>query len=934
MQGGGLTASSGQITLFDFGSGSSPGWGVGGSGAYSFVRNSGSTSSSSTGPSSGPSGASWYFYAETSSPRSNNDLFRLSYDGSACKSAGEVRSITFSYHMYGGSTGTLRLKSGVGTTLWTKSGNQGNSWLTAAVDIGHAAFYFDYNMGSSFTGDTAIGLVKVWCLVPPDLKSSSLEVRTRSTKATAVAAAVCAARDYGRSSEKTGQDDGTAFGPTSSSEASCKVSGGAAEAGFYSIEVKQSDENKGFATVGEEEAKIDLVSGKRYHFELLARISSISPLLAPVHGGIPITVYGSGFGTDPLAIDARLGSTPCIVTQAVVDGFTCDLADGEGQFSSVDDWVWPSERGVRWQWYYWSSLNATQETEHLRLAPHALSHPLFPEDADGEILLPMAQVVRRWSDNFVSRITGWFVAPSTVDYAFFIRADDTALFYLSENETSVRPEKPLVKIDTPLLQWTVEPQSASVSMRGGQRYWFELLCSRSSEYTGYGSPEANLAAATSGQDGYRMGRCDIGVRVHAPASQLPGGVMRGAAFDVQQLVLMTSAVGFTELGLEGCSQWVRLNQTLVLNFGPPPSEDVEQAVKLLLPAVPLIEVVREKLSDDAYLYNITIKTAGSQSLLRARSYGVEWYGVRAKVGGIDVLPITGDMLIAPSLKRRPTLSVRLGNQTTAACGSVDWGAQHVGCFLRFQPRYTVDYQIPDDVLVINATSISVGGMTLERCSMHCEKNNYSYFAVSPLSGITQECGCLREVDTDNIDKYEAVAKEKCSAECTSDAQQLCGGRSTSLGERYASVYKASEPDRSLHYEFSSATPEPQKPCRLDFWSPSYRVTGTFPKHAVAGDPVFVLVSGVNESVTPVDRLNEGLTICGYSCHMPEVERAALLANFSTGPWKEDIPMGVYDAVPLLCRMPECEAGRSQVLAFFFFPLSSPSPRNHSFSLPT
>jgi hypothetical protein len=60
-------------------------------------------------------------------------------------------------------------------------------------------------------------------------------------------------------------------------------------------------------------------------------------------------------------------------------------------------------------------------------------------------------------------------------------------------------------------------------MQAGERYWFELLCSRSSEYTGFGTPENDLAAATSGQDGYRMGRCDIGVRVHSPAANLPSG---------------------------------------------------------------------------------------------------------------------------------------------------------------------------------------------------------------------------------------------------------------------------------------------------------------------------------------------------------------------------------------------------------------------------
>ena len=58
-------------------------------------------------------------------------------------------------------------------------------------------------------------------------------------------------------------------------------------------------------------------------------------------------------------------------------------------------------------------------------------------------------------------------------------------------------------------------------------------------------------AATGGQDGYRMGRCDLGVRVHAPSAGLPSGAVKGGAFEVQQLTLLSSEVGFTELGLGG-----------------------------------------------------------------------------------------------------------------------------------------------------------------------------------------------------------------------------------------------------------------------------------------------------------------------------------------------------------------------------------------------
>ena len=566
--------------------------------------------------------------------------------------------------------------------------------------------------------------------------ASTLEVHLQPTAANGQPTAQCAMRNYNRGDgASSSQDDGSRLGPSSDSEASCQVSAGINErgtAGFYSVAVRQTQDNRGYAQLNDADANVDLVSGRRYHFEVSARISSISPALAPVHGGIPVTVRGTGFGTDPLAIDARLGGAPCPIVSTMVGGFICNLADGQDQFASVDDWEWQSERGARWQWYYQSSLHL--DTLSLDAA---MAHASFPDGADGEMLTPTAQVVRRWNDNFISRLSGWFVAPSTVEYAFFVRADDTAFFYLNtEGTEAVRPASPLVSLTAPVLQWPADPQSERVALVGGRRYWFELLCARSSEYTGYGSPEEDLAAATGGQDGYRMGRCDFGARVHAPAESLPGGQVKGAAFEIHEIVLMSSLVGFTELGLEGCSQWVTINQTSYGN-APPTGDDVEAAVRRLLPAAPTVVVERARLSDDAYKYTVTIRSAGTQGLLRARSYGVEWSAVRAKIGGIDVLPMTGDMLIAPALRRRPTVTVRLGNQTNAACGTADWDARRIGCYLRFQPRFTTDYSNPDEILSMNETVVSVGGMTLERCSVHCERLGYPYLAVSKLSGITQ-----------------------------------------------------------------------------------------------------------------------------------------------------------------------------------------------------
>ena len=709
-------------------------------------------------------------------------------------------------------------------------------------------------------------------------------------------------------------DQGLMAGPASDTEASCKISAGmgdVASAGFYSASVKQSGGNQGFAAVDDSELPVDFRSGKRYHFELTARISSVSPTLAPQHGGIPITVRGSGFGGSAAAIEATLGESACEVRTVIPrEGFICWLPDRRDQFASVAAWEFESERGARWQWYYEATLGT--KTLH----PDVLAHASFPDNADGELILPIAQTVRRWNDNFVSRVSGWFAPPATVEYSFFARADDTALFYLNEGgAAAVRPSAPLINISTPLLQWSVEPQTQPIQMEAGKRYWYELLCSRSSEYTGFGTPEVDLNAATNSQDGYRMGRCDIGVRVHAPAANLPSGSVKGGAFELQQLLLLSSATGFTELGLGDCSQWVRINQTR--NDGKPPAtSDVEEAVKKLLPSVPHLIVTSERRSDHAFVYNVTYASAGTQGLLKARNYGIEWTAARLKPGGVDVRPVTGDMLIAPSIKRRPTVAVRVGNRTSAACGVADWEARRVGCFLRHQPRYTTSYANPDDVLVMNATVLSIGGMTLERCSIHCEQKGYAYFGVSQESGITQECGCLADVNTDDTDKFEPVLADACNAECASDAAQICGGRSVSLGERYASVYKTEDTSRSLHYAFAGATPEPQRNCRLDFWLPTVQIAGVFPVDAMAGDALFMLVLGYNR--TTMGGSSSKLTVCGRECRDADFtaeERAGLLSNFSNGPWAGDIPLGIYEAETFLCRMPECEAGEAEALLY-------------------
>ena len=109
-----------------------------------------------------------YVYAETSSSRKQGDLFTLTYDGSACSNIGlSVSTVTFHYHMYGASMGKLRVTNAAGKTVGSLSGDQGNSWQAATVEVYSPSFAFEYTRGSSYTGDAAVALVYVSCGAGP-----------------------------------------------------------------------------------------------------------------------------------------------------------------------------------------------------------------------------------------------------------------------------------------------------------------------------------------------------------------------------------------------------------------------------------------------------------------------------------------------------------------------------------------------------------------------------------------------------------------------------------------------------------------------------------------------------------------------------------------------------------------------------------------------
>ncbi len=133
---------------------------------FDWTLKSGSTPSSGTGP-SGAAEGTYYIYVESSSP---NYSYKRTILNSPCFDLSGMVSatISFKYHMYGDASkmGSLKLELSTDngqswTTVWSKSGNQGNAWYTANVDVSSYAgqvvkLRFNGLTGSTWKGDMAV----------------------------------------------------------------------------------------------------------------------------------------------------------------------------------------------------------------------------------------------------------------------------------------------------------------------------------------------------------------------------------------------------------------------------------------------------------------------------------------------------------------------------------------------------------------------------------------------------------------------------------------------------------------------------------------------------------------------------------------------------------------------------------------------------------
>lgn len=105
-----------------------------------WTRRSGSTPTANTGPSAAYQGNNYFYTEATGSQNSPNKTFMLKTTYCLDMAALSRPVFEFYYHMYGSQTGSLKVEISVNNgstwqTVWSKSGNQGNQWQKASIDL-------------------------------------------------------------------------------------------------------------------------------------------------------------------------------------------------------------------------------------------------------------------------------------------------------------------------------------------------------------------------------------------------------------------------------------------------------------------------------------------------------------------------------------------------------------------------------------------------------------------------------------------------------------------------------------------------------------------------------------------------------------------------------------------------------------------------------
>lgn len=141
----------------------------------SWIRSRHASPSGSTGPSAANQG-DLYIYIEASDVGGQGTGVRNAILGSPCFEIATDQNLVleFDYHMFGADMGTLSIEANTGSgwaSIWSETGDQGDVWNTAEVNLSSFAgetvkLRIDGTTGAGFASDMAVDNIRIYELTP------------------------------------------------------------------------------------------------------------------------------------------------------------------------------------------------------------------------------------------------------------------------------------------------------------------------------------------------------------------------------------------------------------------------------------------------------------------------------------------------------------------------------------------------------------------------------------------------------------------------------------------------------------------------------------------------------------------------------------------------------------------------------------------------
>ncbi|XP_064635838.1 fibrocystin-L-like [Lineus longissimus] len=330
-------------------------------------------------------------------------------------------------------------------------------------------------------------------------------------------------------------------------------------------------------------------------FQTYAEVDSVSPSVGSTAGGTLLTITGQNFDETTAPASVTIGGEDCVVASLSDTEITCVTPSQQATKS-----VYPGNRGVRME--FWNETSVS----HADIDTIAnMSSP------DGTYVMDQAEYIDN-GNNYVTRWSGFFVAPVTGQYLLMAKGDDSIKLYVSGTETP--EDKTLV---SSIESWTLSFDDPTESQRAlnltaKKSYYFEAYHRQAS---GGGSFYMGAKIFTSTFNNKQTGDAVNEMQEVKIQSTIVNEVQNislvnwatGSSVNEVQTVTVDGTNGGFQLRMDGVS-------TGVLTF---PSSDTEVAGALnSLPTISPREVtVTESTTGTAVAFTVTFISGGDRRLI-------------------------------------------------------------------------------------------------------------------------------------------------------------------------------------------------------------------------------------------------------------------------------------------------------------------------------